>query len=319
LSKVSRGLRATSLLLLALFIVWGLYGVLSPAPSPRSMTYGELFAALRAGRVQEVQVEAKRIVAWVRPAPPASAAVVERHVVSRVPEREDAAFLAELRQAKSRLSGEDDEGSAWFQYLVMSALPILLLLVLFFTGRRTCRRRSSPAAEAAGDEADGIDIGLSGRAMNEEEKRHLAYHEAGRAVVALSLPHAATDTLATRTELRDRLCAILGGRAAEELVCGEASTSAESDLDRAAETARTLIGRFGERDRLGALTYGGAVRIDAVRGEIETEQARAKHLLEEHREELVAIAERLLAEERLERADIAAIMASRHPRRAAAG
>nr|WP_236644265.1 hypothetical protein [Sorangium cellulosum] len=57
--------------------------------------------------------------------------------------------------------------------------------------------------------------------------------------------------LMTRDELRDRLCVMLGGRIAEELCCGDISTGAQNDLERATETARQMVCRFGMSDVLG--------------------------------------------------------------------
>jgi cell division protease FtsH len=66
--------------------------------------------------------------------------------------------------------------------------------------------------------------------------------------------------LMTRSELRDQLTVILGGRAAEEITFhGEISTGAANDLERASELARQMVTRFGMSDRLGNLTYGKPV------------------------------------------------------------
>ena len=61
----------------------------------------------------------------------------------------------------------------------------------------------------------------------------------------------------TRTELRDQLTVMLGGRAAEDITFhGEISTGASDDLERASELARQMVTRFGMSDRMGNLTYG---------------------------------------------------------------
>src|SRR5204862_2065142 len=129
---------------------------------------------------------------------------------------------------------------------------------------------------------DRIQLGLKkrGRAMNEEEKRRVAYHESGHAIIALSVAHAdpvhrvtiiprtigalgATLQLPTedrylmlRAELRDRICVMLGGRAAEEIALADVSTGAQNDLERATETARQMVCRFGMSEKLGAQTFG---------------------------------------------------------------
>jgi cell division protease FtsH len=128
---------------------------------------------------------------------------------------------------------------------------------------------------------DRIQLGLKkeGRVMTEDEKRRVAFHEAGHALVALSMKHAdpvhrvtiiprsvgalgatlqlPTEEryLMTRDELRDRLCVLLGGRVAEELETGDPSTGAADDLERATELARMMVCRFGMSDTLGPVAF----------------------------------------------------------------
>jgi len=203
---------------------------------------------------------------------------------------------------------------------------------------------------------DRIQLGLrkEGRVMNEEERRRVAWHESGHALVALSVKHAdpvhrvtiiprsvgalgATLQLPTEDrylmtseELRDALCVMLGGRAAEELACGDISTGAQNDLERATELARQMVCRFG-MSTLGAQTFGRpssaqflspvsfeernfseqtAQRIDEqVGGLLETERKRSRALLEAKRATLDGIAQRLLEKETLERAELEALVA----------
>jgi cell division protease FtsH len=117
------------------------------------------------------------------------------------------------------------------------------------------------------------------RVMNPKERERVAYHEAGHALVAASIPSAdpvykisiiprgiaalgytmqlPTEDryLLTRSELLDRLAVLLGGRAAEALVYGEVSTGAQNDLQRAADIARRMVKEYGMSDRLGAVAY----------------------------------------------------------------
>jgi cell division protease FtsH len=151
------------------------------------------------------------------------------------------------------------------------------------------RRDATAVTLADFEEAiDRIQLGLKkeGRVMTDDEKRRVAFHEAGHALVALSLPHAdpvhrvtiiprsigalgATLQLPTeeryvltREELEDRLCVLLGGRSAEELACGAVSTGAQDDLERATAITRQMVCRFGMSDALGPITWG---RSDALR------------------------------------------------------
>jgi cell division protease FtsH len=129
---------------------------------------------------------------------------------------------------------------------------------------------------------DRIQLGLEkkGQVMNEDEKRRVAYHESGHALVALSVDQAnpvhrvtiiprsigalgvtlqlPTEDryLITREALNDRICVMFGGRVAEELVCGDISTGAHDDLTRATETARQMVTRLGMSEKLGAMTFG---------------------------------------------------------------
>jgi cell division protease FtsH len=117
------------------------------------------------------------------------------------------------------------------------------------------------------------------RVMNPKEKKIIAFHESGHALVAESVQYAdpvhkisiiprgiaalgytqqlPTEDryLMTRSELLDRLAVLLGGRAAEELVFGEISTGAQNDLQRATDIARSMITEYGMSDRLGLVTY----------------------------------------------------------------
>jgi len=132
------------------------------------------------------------------------------------------------------------------------------------------------------DEAiDRLVAGLQkkNRVMNPKEKKIVAFHESGHAIVAESVEHAdpvhkisviprgvaalgytqqqPTEDryLMTRSELLDRLAVLLGGRVAEELVFGEISTGAQNDLQRATDIARSMVAEYGMSDRLGLVTY----------------------------------------------------------------
>ncbi len=131
---------------------------------------------------------------------------------------------------------------------------------------------------------EAIDRVLAGperksRVMNDREKRMIAYHESGHALVAHVLPN--TDPvhkisviargralgytltlpeedkfLMTREELSDELAMLLGGRVAEELVFGDITTGAANDIERATKVARQMVTEYGMSDVLGPLTLG---------------------------------------------------------------
>ena len=128
---------------------------------------------------------------------------------------------------------------------------------------------------------DRIVAGLErkNRVMNSEERKFVAYHEAGHALVAEHRPNAdrvakisiiprgigglgytqqsPTEDryLLRKSELLDRLDVLLGGRVAEALVFNDVSTGAENDLQRATDMARHMVTHYGMSDLLGLATY----------------------------------------------------------------
>ncbi len=117
------------------------------------------------------------------------------------------------------------------------------------------------------------------RVISEKEKRVIAYHEAGHALVGHALPNAdpvhkisiisrgralgytlslPTEDrfLVTRQELIDQLAMLLGGRVAEEMVFEDPTTGAGDDISRATKIARQMVTEYGMSDKLGPLTLG---------------------------------------------------------------
>ncbi|WJW76356.1 ATP-dependent zinc metalloprotease FtsH [Thiohalobacter sp. IOR34] len=118
------------------------------------------------------------------------------------------------------------------------------------------------------------------RALSSEEKRRVAFHESGHALVAVTVPtgepvHKVSiiprgvaalgytlqlpveeKFLSTVSELKDQLAILLGGRVAEELVYGDISSGAANDLERATEIARSMVTQLGMSDKLGPVTFG---------------------------------------------------------------
>src|SRR5690625_373010 len=140
------------------------------------------------------------------------------------------------------------------------------------------RRDESAVSMAEIDEAvDRVLAGLEkkNRLINDREREIVAYHEGGHAIVAERVEHADPvhkisiiprgvaalgftqqvplddRYLLQRAELLDRLCVLLGGRAAEELVFGEISTGASNDLERASDIARRMVLEFGMSEMVG--------------------------------------------------------------------
>lgn len=139
------------------------------------------------------------------------------------------------------------------------------------------------------DFEEGIERVVAGlekqtRIIPEEEKKRVAYHEVGHALVACTLPHVdpvhkvsiiprglgalgytlqrpeEDRQLITRTELQHRIAVLLGGIAAEEIVYGENSTGASNDLQRATDLARRMVTEFGMSPKLGRVHYSEMTR-----------------------------------------------------------
>ena len=118
------------------------------------------------------------------------------------------------------------------------------------------------------------------RVISDKEKKRIAYHESGHALVAKFLPETfpvhkisiiprgygalgytlqlPTEDrfLATKKEMTDNITVMLGGRAAEELIFSEISTGASNDIERATGIAHKMVCEYGMSEKLGTLTYG---------------------------------------------------------------
>src|ERR1700730_4713246 len=145
--------------------------------------------------------------------------------------------------------------------------------------------RNDKTAVGAKDFESAIDRLVAGlekkRVMSTKERKIVAYHESGHAIVASILPgldpvHKISIVqrgfgalgytmqlpledryLMTRTDLLSQLAVLLAGRTAEEIALGEISTGAQNDLQRASDIARAMVTEFGMSDALGAVNYDG--------------------------------------------------------------
>jgi cell division protease FtsH len=128
---------------------------------------------------------------------------------------------------------------------------------------------------------DRIIAGLEkkNRVLNETEKKTVAYHETGHALIAtfrktaekvhkisivprgigalgytMQLP-TEDRFLMSKTELLEKIDVLLGGRAAEKMIFGEITTGAQNDLQRATDIARSMVAMYGMNEKLGQVTY----------------------------------------------------------------
>ncbi|WP_104429847.1 ATP-dependent zinc metalloprotease FtsH [Methylobacter tundripaludum] len=130
------------------------------------------------------------------------------------------------------------------------------------------------------------------RVLNPEEKRRVAFHEAGHAMVAEHVPtgqpvHKISiiprgvsalgftlqlpveeKFLSTEDELKDQLAILMGGRISEEIVLGSISTGAQNDLEKASEIARSMVCNLGMSKKMGPLTYGKRQQLQFLETEV---------------------------------------------------
>lgn len=177
------------------------------------------------------------------------------------------------------------------------------------------RREKSDVGMAEFEEAvERVVAGLEkkNRLINPEEKKIVAYHELGHALVALDLP--GTDPvrkitivprgiaalgytmqvptedrfLMRRTELLNKIATLLGGRAAEQIVFDDISTGAHNDLSRATDIARSMVREYGMSQKLGQVYFANGRRLQFVgampEGRPEYSEATAETIDEEVRQ-----------------------------------
>ncbi len=143
------------------------------------------------------------------------------------------------------------------------------------------------------------------RIIHEEEKLRVAYHECGHALVACSLPN--TDPvhkisiiprgmgalgytmsrpeddrrLFTQTELQNKICVLLGGINAEEIVFQETSTGAQRDLQQASDIARSMVTEFGMSAKLGRVRYSERVRSPFLGTDVPNDSVHSEETIRE--------------------------------------
>jgi cell division protease FtsH len=196
------------------------------------------------------------------------------------------------------------------------------------------------------------------RLITPEEKRIVAYHEAGHAVVGHVIPEADPvhkvsiiargmmggftmalpeddHTLVSRSKLKADMAFMLGGRASEELIFNDITTGASNDLERVTKLARAMITRLGMSQGMGPMVYGQKEELiflgreiseqrdysesvakeidDEVRRLVADSYDRAMGLLKRYREQLNAIAERLIEVETIDHAEFEKIFGDAAP------
>ena len=203
------------------------------------------------------------------------------------------------------------------------------------------------------DAVDRIVGGLEkkNKIITQDEKKTIAYHEAGHATVSWMLEHAAPlvkvtivprgqslgsawylpeERLIVRPEqMKDEMCATLGGRAAEKVIFNKISTGALSDLEKVTKQARAMVTIYGLNEEIGNLTYYDssgqneygftkpyseetAQTIDQeISKLIEAQYTRAIEVLQKNKDKLTELAERLLEKEVIFKEDLEKIFGKR--------
>jgi cell division protease FtsH len=134
----------------------------------------------------------------------------------------------------------------------------------------------------------------------------------------------------TREELTDKICALLGGRVAEDIIFGKVSTGAQNDLERTTNMAFAMVAVYGMSNELGNISYydsqnpdnsfgfnrkyseDTARKIDeAIHKMVDECYARTKELLLSHKDTLILMARTLLEKEILNAADLVSMLGER--------
>ncbi|GBG87398.1 hypothetical protein CBR_g45455 [Chara braunii] len=188
------------------------------------------------------------------------------------------------------------------------------------------------------------------KVIRKEERRTVAYHEAGHAVTGWLLEHAEPllkvsivprgtaalgfaqylpneNLLMTKEQLFDMTCMTLGGRAAEEVLIGKISTGAQNDLEKVTKLTYAQVAVYGFSQKVGLLSFPQredgmemskpfsnetANMIDKeVREMVDRAYARTVALVEENREKVEALAQKLLEKEVLHQQDLVEILGKR--------
>ncbi len=199
------------------------------------------------------------------------------------------------------------------------------------------KKKDSVAKQDFLDAVDRIVGGLEkkNKIITKDEKKTIAYHEAGHATTSWLLEHASPlvkvtivprgkslgaawylpeeRQITTTEQLLDEMCSALGGRAAEQIMFGKISTGALSDLEKVTKQAYAMVSMYGLSDKLGNISYYDsqgnqgftkpyseerAKLIDhEVTRMIEAQYDRAIAILTENKDKLIKLAEELLVNE----------------------
>ena len=206
------------------------------------------------------------------------------------------------------------------------------------------------------DFLDAVDRVIGGlekknKIITAEEKKVIAFHEAGHAAVSWLTRYASPlvkvtivprgrslgaawylpeeRQITTKEQMLDEMCAALGGRAAEDIIFGKVSTGALSDLEKITKQAYAMVSMYGLNDKVGNISFydssgqsdynfqkpysekTGQMIDEEVSKMVEAAYARTKKILKEHEDELTQLAEKLLEKEVIFKDDLEKIFGKR--------
>jgi cell division protease FtsH len=201
------------------------------------------------------------------------------------------------------------------------------------------------------DAVDRIVGGIekTNKIITKEEKKAIAFHEAGHATISWLLEYAhplvkvtivprgqslgaawylpEERSITTTEQILDEMCSALGGRAAEQLIFGKISTGALSDLEKVTKQAYAMVSIYGLNERIGNISYYDSQGRDAftkpysdetahvideeVSKLIESQYKRALQILTENKDKLTLLAEKLLTSEVIFKEDLVEIFGKR--------
>ena len=270
----------------------------------------------------------------------------DRQVMLELPDLDGRRAILELHASGKRLGRDIDLGAIARATRGMAGAD--LANVMNEAALLAVRRRVGEISPLVLDEAiDRAWLGTGGRAkMSDEDRRRVAYHEAGHGLVAMALPGGSIvrklsiiprggslgsawmvqkDERYThsRSLLLEQMAALLGGRVAEELVFGEPYDGAQSDLATVAQLARQMVSAMGMSKVVGAINYASETAGDGhpvhseetarmiddeVRALVEEAGQMAERVLAGSRAALDRVAEALLERETLTLEDVEQIV-----------
>jgi len=262
----------------------------------------------------------------------------DRHIYLELPNQEERKAIFQVHMRPLKLAESIDVANLAGQTPGFSGADIANICneAALIAARR---KKTVIEMEDFTEAIDRIIAGLEKKTkiISGEEKKIVAYHEAGHATVSWFLEHADSlmkvsivprgkslgaawylpeeHQIFTRKQFVDRLCAALGGRAAEDLVFQEVSSGALDDLEKVTKQAYTMVAFYGLDSEMGNISYydstgeyeqslqkpyseATAQLIDReVRQLIESSYERTKQILAEHRKEMEELAQLLLQKE----------------------